>query len=194
MAKTLRRLASGSIEWEGWWVVGHWAEIDGRPECVGLELWHGCKPETAESLHLLRDGPVPIHTTDVRDLPVQRIITALWEKQYQIAGTLRSAAERNRDRNAETWTKESPFEIEADKRAGFLESRRKSAIDRTHFEQVAAVYADAFAERRNPTATVRDHFHVSQSTATKWVARCRDFGLLPPTTRGRAAVNKNRKA
>jgi hypothetical protein len=57
-----------------------------------------------------------------------------------------------------------------------------------HFEDVARVYRGAFARNRTPTRGVARHFEVTESTAAKWVARCRALGLLPKTTRGRARI------
>jgi hypothetical protein len=57
-----------------------------------------------------------------------------------------------------------------------------------HFAEVARVYREAYADNKAPTRAVARHFSVSHSAAGKWVARCRDLGLLPPTTRGKARV------
>jgi hypothetical protein len=55
-----------------------------------------------------------------------------------------------------------------------------------HWDEVAETYRKAFAEGRlTPTRAVARRFNVPPSTAAKWVSRCRNFGLLPPTTRGR---------
>jgi hypothetical protein len=71
----------------------------------------------------------------------------------------------------------------------FLESgpRRRKADDREHFEAVAAVYRAACSRpgRKRPTEAVKEQFSVSHSSATKWVHRARELGLLPPTTPGR---------
>jgi transposase len=46
---------------------------------------------------------------------------------------------------------------------------------------------NAYRKGDNPTQTVANRFHVSKSTAAKWVHRCREeLGLLPKTSRGRA--------
>lgn len=60
---------------------------------------------------------------------------------------------------------------------------RPPVYDAGHWSLVATTYLDALGSGA-PTATVAERFSVSRSTAAKWVARCRDHGLLPPTTRG----------
>jgi hypothetical protein len=60
-----------------------------------------------------------------------------------------------------------------------------------HFEKVARVYSEAFAAGTQtvaPTVAVRKRFRVSYAAAAKWVARCRQMGLLPPTERGKASA------
>jgi hypothetical protein len=54
--------------------------------------------------------------------------------------------------------------------------------NREHYEEAARVY---LAAPRNPTQAVREHFHVSESTAAKYVNGARQRGLIAPTTRGR---------
>lgn len=56
-----------------------------------------------------------------------------------------------------------------------------------HWEKVAAAYTKALRAGQSPTDVVRQEFMVSRSAAVKWVARCRELGLLPPTTKGKAA-------
>ena len=54
---------------------------------------------------------------------------------------------------------------------------RPALYDRTHFEDVAAVY-NTFGGRAK-TRAVAQHFGVSKATAAKWVSRARhDFGLV----------------
>ncbi|HWC35809.1 MAG TPA: hypothetical protein VG650_13410 [Mycobacteriales bacterium] len=55
-----------------------------------------------------------------------------------------------------------------------------------HYREVADVYAAALQSgSKSPTAEVAKHFTVEKSSAAKKVARARQRGFLPPTTRGR---------
>jgi hypothetical protein len=58
---------------------------------------------------------------------------------------------------------------------------RKPLYGLEHFSAVAAVYIEAEVK---PTQAVANHWKVSKSAAAKWIARCRELGLLPKTTRG----------
>jgi hypothetical protein len=62
--------------------------------------------------------------------------------------------------------------------------RRRKRLDDAHYEEVAKVYRGA---KTRPRAAVADHFYVAHSTAARWVTACRERGLLPKTSRGRAA-------
>ena len=56
-----------------------------------------------------------------------------------------------------------------------------------HWIEVARVYREAYAGKRlTPTRAVATHFDVSVTAAVKWVAKCRELGLLPKTTQGKA--------
>jgi transposase len=52
---------------------------------------------------------------------------------------------------------------------------------------VAEVYRDAWARGEPPTRGVADHFTISKSAAAKQVAKAREMGLLPPTSRGKSS-------
>lgn len=55
-----------------------------------------------------------------------------------------------------------------------------------HWRQVATVYAESYQSGSGtPTQEVADKFKVSKSTAAKWVHRCREMGLLNPTSKGK---------
>lgn len=52
--------------------------------------------------------------------------------------------------------------------------------------KVANVYTDAYRAGKRPARAVEDHFHVSPRTASGWVRRCRELGLLGATKQGKA--------
>lgn len=63
---------------------------------------------------------------------------------------------------------------------------RPRLYDEDHFRAIAALWREAHSRRENPTKAVADAFHVSRSTAAKWVSRARhEHHLLPATTQGR---------
>ena len=177
-----------------WFAVAHWAEINGRAECIGLELWKGSRPAEKGSYRSLPGQKVTaIGSADLRDIPVATWLRTLWgiqrTKDRQLARTARRAADRA-ERNIDTWqTATGPSASDRLREyADGVESRRgrRSANDREHFADVAAVYLAAVKERGNPNAAVAERWGVDKSTVTRWANRCEQLGLLPPTTPGSA--------
>lgn len=60
----------------------------------------------------------------------------------------------------------------------------------SHFEEVARVYRAATSK---PTKAVAAHFDRSPATAAKWVMRCRQLELLPPTAKADTKATTERK-
>ncbi|MET8826044.1 hypothetical protein ABZX40_13310 [Streptomyces sp. NPDC004610] len=59
---------------------------------------------------------------------------------------------------------------------------KRYRITHAHLEDVAAVYLEARDDGKSPTRAVAEHFHISHSTAAKWVMHARRKGLLKPWT------------
>lgn len=181
-----------------WYIVGHWIEIDGRPECIGLELWKHAKPDAART-HV---EPLPgqnLQGIGSRDLRMQTaaILAELWEhqagrEQRQRHGVSNALERRRAKLLAEGADPATDKAVEAlttlldDGDKFTSRSRRRYASDDVdHFRQVAEVYRAALDDRGNPTQAVKDHFRVSESTAAKWVSHARNqLELLPPTRPG----------
>ena len=65
---------------------------------------------------------------------------------------------------------------------------RPAAYSTEHYERVAAIYQRALRENRPPTLAVAEEMAGgSKSAAGKWIAKCRELALLPPTVKGKAA-------
>ncbi len=154
------------------------------PECVGLEIWKGVKPE-GEKVRLLQsaDAITGFEATDLRSLPVKEIVSLLWT-------ALLERQEQERHWAASQLSHEGPTER---KRYGALQEmaeakryaddrpKRSTGLTNEHFRQVAAIYSSAV---KAPTKAVAEAFNVSHSTAAKWVAKARELGLLGQTTPG----------
>jgi hypothetical protein len=64
---------------------------------------------------------------------------------------------------------------------------RPTLYDDAHYQKVAAVYTEAWRAGDYPTVAVRKAFTTTKTAAAKWVATCREKGLLPPTARGQVS-------
>lgn len=137
-----------------------------RIECVGLELCTAAYSGliVAEGLPTIEQGTrVPLDAELWRKVPVREEI----ERE-------RSSLARHMDPDdprSEPWRRRRP-------RGGFLR--------RGDFQKVADVYTDALRRGEPPRLAVAVKFQLSPSAAAKRIARAREHGLLPPTTRGRA--------
>ena len=164
----------------------HLAIIRGRLECVGLLIGHlaGWPPDEDPSKAKELAEPRPIPASLLRQISLPDLIgddflpiiladeaasdPAQWLEGYQDTPQRAARALASLEaRGARRGRKGHPPE---------------------HFVEVAAVYRDAYRFRRPPTQAVADHWTVSKSTAAKWVAKARDRGLLPPTSRGKPSA------
>ena len=162
------------IRWQGtdglYEVTLRFAPIDGRMECVGVDVQavpEGMRAVTAVALH---------------SIPLGRLI----EKRRPKLGDVAIVVEPG----GIVWTGQE-VTVSVTRRGG-----RPPKYGPEHWQKVADVYREAFAGGRlTPTRAVARRFKVSDSAAAKWVAKCRQLGLLPPTTRGkaRAAVSATAK-
>lgn len=165
-------------------VTLHFAEGEGRGECIGVDLrtfrWAG---DPYPPRKLPGSEPRPLTTADLRGLRLGELV------ERGRASVFRALTEPSRDAE---WD-EAPWA------AGQLEPWQPRGRGRPplygpeHFAEVARVYRDAFARGRKPTRAVAQRFSVTQATAAKWVARSRQMGYLPPTARGRARAAAPRK-
>ncbi len=152
-----------------WEITLWWAPVEGRMECVGIDIRSFRQPRkqhlVGSASQLPGTDPQAVSTSLLRSLPLGRILEA---KRTDHAGL---ASEMFREEPSRRW---------------HAPKRRRAKYGPEHFAEVARVYREAFTRNRTPTRAVARHFEVSPTAAAKWVVRCRDLGLLPKTTRGRA--------
>jgi hypothetical protein len=176
------------------------AELDGRPVCVGLEVGPPVHKEAGGvdvfAIPFVRDvDRKPRLNPSERDLerltseeirfPLQALIDAALlaavDRLELYEGLAIQPGVEPREREA--------IEIRArDLSAARTPERKKPGrppkYGREHFEQVAGIYNETVrAGRRDPTSTVGQRFSVSKGAAAKWVARARAMNgieVLPP--------------
>jgi hypothetical protein len=185
-----------------WWIKVWWRVQHGVPTPVGLSItsWiedeDYANPGQHNNLPLLGNEysdepagapPVELPRLDgqlIRSLPVGAILDAL---RAQMTWHLNEPLGRDQTRWPEEWRRdlEQWREETAAERAAFNSTRRGRDLGGDHYLEVAQVYAQAVQEGRSPTKAVADHFHVEKSSAAKKVARARERGFLPKTSRGR---------
>lgn len=68
---------------------------------------------------------------------------------------------------------------------------RPTQLDDEYYRAVARVYSEAAVRQQPPTKAVQTNFHVSGATASRYVSRARELGLLPEARRGQASANSD---
>lgn len=155
-------------------VKAHFGRIDGRVECIGVDIRSYREerdtpdgPPTGRVPVLGQPSAVSVTATKIRRMPLGAVIEDLlddlrlmadWAQKRHLPDLdLDSLGERVGD-DQRTWTSNDIL-------------------------QVAAVYADALDQRKPPRATVAKRLGITPSNASKQIARAVDAGLLtrPPT-------------
>ena len=160
------------------------ALVDGRPEVVGVEFW-GANPSdfvpTRRRFRHLRSTDA-ITSTAIR-IPLRELLTKLlseFQRDSELIVESTTASPRLKDSVAQ---RQVHMPTDAPRRG------RRPRYGPPFFAQVAQVYTEAMGRREAPTVAVAKWGQVNKSTAAKWVSKARALGLLPPTSRGRAAVH-----
>lgn len=161
-----------------WWVKIWWRSQRGVPTPVGISLrsWVTREESRATGPHNALPAPkdevlFPAITGKLlRSLPLGQFIEATHSQYEQLL-------------DLPSW-REWP-DAAAD-RAAMADGRRTGTRDLgdAHYGEVARIYREAVKRRESPTKAVAEAFTISKSTAAKQVARARERGLLPPTSRG----------
>lgn len=184
-----------------WLVTVWWRAQHGVPTPVGMSLtsWtddtgssgpHNLLPASTDDVALPRlDGQL------LRALPVGQVLETTRAQlrdrlRESLAGATRYLDEMDEQQKPahhavaearlQTWTEQTE-----DIRDALDSGRRGRDLGDDHYREVAAVYARALQEGQPPTKAVAEHFTVEKSTAAKKVARARERGFLPKTTKGR---------
>lgn len=182
-----------------WLVKVWWRAQHGVPTPVGLSLTSWMDPDVAVAQKLPRaTDDVALPRLDgqlVRALPVGQLLDrARAQLRDELRATLAGATEQLEvldqrrlpahravaEARLESWTEQT-----SDLRGALKSGRRGRDLGDEHYREVARVYARALQEGRRPTKAVQEFYTVEKSTAAKKVARARERGFLPMTTRGR---------
>jgi hypothetical protein len=166
--------ARGGVIWNDRRIEARFAMVDGRLECVGLEIGPAVDPDETFRVDAKGSELRPLTAAEMR-FPLRRVVdTARGAAIMVREGTDDFAADMRElaaDADALAAAKQEPS-----KRPG-----RPPQYDRDHYRRVAEIYRDHEASGgRTPTKAVQEKFKVTKSTAAKWVARARQLGELKP--------------
>lgn len=151
--------------------------VDGRPECVGLDI---------------RPYPYPFAAQRERPLRSSHLRFPFAAMLARAQGDEASARRRARlmDVMRRLGGDVSELEDEASVmvRDDGLKSGKHAKYTRADLERVAAIYREAWGggtrPSKSPTRDTADTLGIPYNQAAKLVQRCRGLGLLPPTAPG----------
>jgi hypothetical protein len=191
-----------SSTWQAWpdydgrYMVGlHFAEIAGRAELVGVEMWSGGPPpshvrEKDRSLFADRPpgsgGPLPAAT--VRQPAIGRLAAEARRQNMNMASLIQELHDPQDHPPEVLKAAEHALRVFGAKDAAQPAGGRRPVYGPEHYARVAAVYTAAWRAGEPPTKAVASWGSVESSTAAKWVAKTRALGLLPPTTKGKPSA------
>lgn len=176
----------------GPWVVElHWAEIGGRAEVVGVEVRSFRRPRDGGVWGPTAHLPTQAEATQIltaetlRQVPLGRLTD---EVRRAASTRWRDVARRRRPNEryigmGKSW---APSDITSEQAEAWGSSTPGSVLE--GLQKVAEVYTTAHRAGEPPTGAVGQHFQITHSAAAKRVSRARAAGLLPQTSRGRAAI------
>jgi hypothetical protein len=189
--------------WHPWpehdsrYLVGlHFAEIAGRAELVGVEMWSGRPPL---SRFPERDRPFwakepppgsggPLPAAAIRQPAIGRLAAKARQTNEDMARLIQELGDPQEDSPEVLEAAERTLRLFEAKGASRTAGGRKPDYGPEHYAKVAVVYSAAWRAGEHPTKAVAAWRNVAPSTAAKWVAKTRALGLLPPTTKGKPSA------
>lgn len=164
--------------WKGPWCVSlYWLPIAGRFECVGFAV--ELDEKLAPDIHLERRL---ITAQLIRSIPVGRLIEETRQRTGRDAASLADGYESHGDAESARQERELADQFKA---VGTQGGRPRMYPD-AHYRDVARVYAVAWQSGSSPTKSVEELYHVSHSTAARWVHEARQRSFLGPTDKRKA--------
>lgn len=167
-----------------WLVALHWAAGESGVVCTGFDL----RLQPGQATQALT-------ASRLRELRLHELVRQGRRQKYEEAGAgLVEAYDAAQAEGREDTIDVSPGFIDSLRQevADWTEPERGSRLTDDHYREVAKVYSTALDSGHNPLRAVMAHEKwgpTSKPTASRWVARAREDGHLPPTERGRARGN-----
>ena len=155
---------------EALFITRRYAIVDGRVECVNVEI--GADFDTP-GWNVIR----PLRAEDLRHIPL---------------GALIDEDKRSRIEGLEELLADPTTTADVKRRVNAALPEARASLGRTYgledLQEVARVYTEAWNAGRPPTAAVARHLGKSKSAAAHIIAKCRapELGLIPPTSQGKA--------
>jgi hypothetical protein len=194
MGKSPSALAEHSREWQtedgSWWIADTtWVEIDGRAECVSVNL-SSCRVIDGEVVPTrAAQGARPIRSAVVRSFPMS-MLADIRRNISEMLGD--DGPYMDNHSPAERQDIARPFERPGRRGIKLTGPNGTTLPAREALAEVARVYLDEIEAAKSegrparPNVIIGEHFGMSAKAASRRVARAREIGFLTPTIRGSA--------
>jgi hypothetical protein len=176
-----------------WYLKLTWAPIDGRMECVGVELRSARLPGDQEPAGSLLRGrkwrvePKPLTSALLRELPIGELIAMT--RQGRIDWWQRGMPELVRLKKqlgAESRQELDRLRATAEAKAMVWRRPGRRGPSPAELRDVAETYRAALEDGQPPKRAVMARLELAESTADRWIAWAREGGYLTvPARRGR---------
>jgi hypothetical protein len=173
-----------SRDGKSWQLEFRLVEIDGRMECVGIDI---------RSLPDEGAAPAALLASTLRELPFAGVLTrARRDKAQSLArlGDQWAAQAADPAHTGPTWRRLNAMAADmAQEKRDAAERIGRAKYSRADLVYVAELYSAAYASgSASPTKDVADKLGISRNIAAKRVMRCRDpkVALLAPTRQSKA--------
>jgi hypothetical protein len=139
---------------------------------------------------LRRPGAKSLGGASLRDIPVDKLRRAAMEEAaFEVVQTEDGPKPlRVKDRPEARDELFAAYQVDTKQPA-----RQGVPITKKRLEEVAQVYRDASVTSRRPKQVVASTFHVSTSTASRWIRAAREQGLLGQAMPGRAGEQQEKE-
>jgi hypothetical protein len=175
-------------------IVLRFAEVDGRAECVRVEIGADVKVENgADFADPNAPDPVPLQTQDLRRIALQELIAEARRKNLEHSRLVSEASTWLGEPISERQRKTARRALAAAER----DSGKRRGMGRpgqTDLELARRALVYTQADSRNRTQAVMDEFQLTLSQAAKSVHRARAKGLLSSTKQRQAGGRLTAKA
>lgn len=199
-----KQLPSPVVTWSpgggqgNWLIEVHFAEVNGRADCVGLTIRSYRTPDEkhprAASFPTIDEATRVVTTALLKQVPTGRVINEALRQAKTDSRMLRLAEEITKALGGKD-LRSSKGRKDARRASKSFETAEQRKLGRpadVDYTKVAEVYLTAWRDRKPPTKAVMNAFGLTYTSAAKRVLRAREKGLIP-AGQGAATRRKAKK-
>lgn len=174
------------------WIVNIFIEISktGIPEIFKVDIWGSTSEIDLPPIWILQKYPsdwLPVDSLQIQSFNQER------KKLIELA-TIDVASNWSYNNSRKEWTRNPRKPILNDGQQGDLakivDKKIHQKLDEKFLEEVANIYLAAKRDGLFPNREISIFYNIPKKTAERWVARCKEEGLLPKQTKAKRKEGK----